>query len=94
MLLPHNSRIGNLQLAKSGCRFELEELLEKVDLLNVRKLSTVFQKEVVMNGHLIYSRTRHVVDEFEMLTLSYYQKLNEERAEILEEIQKTRKILS
>ena len=95
LLLPHNSRIGNLQLAKSDCRFELEELLEKeVDLLNVRKLSTVFQKEVVMNGSLIYSRTRHVVDEFEMLTLSYYQKLNEERAEILEEIQKTRKILS
>lgn len=95
LLLPHNSRIGNLQLAKSDCRFELEELLEKeVDLLNVRKLSTVFQKEVVMNGHLIYGRTRHVVDEFEMLTLSYYQKLNEERAEILDEIRKTRKILS
>lgn len=95
LLLPHNSRIGNLQLAKSDCRFELEELLEKeVDLLNVRKLSTVFQKEVVMNGNLIYSRNRHVIDEFEMLTLSYYQKLNGERAEILEEIQKTRKILS
>ncbi len=95
LLLPHNSRIGNLQLAKSDCRFELEELLEKeVDLLNVRKLSTVFQKEVVMNGDLIYSRNRHVVDEFEMLTLSYYQKLNEERAGILEEIRKTGKILS
>ena len=95
LLLPHKSRNGNLELARSNCRFELEQLLEKeVDLLNVRKLSTVFQKEVVMKGDLIYTRNRYVVDEFEMLTQSYYQKLNEERAGILEEIRKTRKILS
>ena len=95
LLLPHNSSFDNLQLAKSDCRFELEGLFEKkVDLLNVRKLSTVFQNEVVRKGDLIYTRNRHVVDEFEMLTMSYYQKLNEERAGILEEIRKTRKILS
>ena len=47
-----------------------------------------------MNRNQVYSRNQHVIDEFEMLTLSYYQKLNEKRAEILEEIQKTRKILS
>ena len=95
LLLPHKSRNGNLELARSNCRFELEQLLEKeVDLLNVRKLSTVFQKEVVMNGLLIYSRSQTMVDEFEMLTLSYYQKLNEERAGILEEIRKTQRILS
>ncbi len=95
LLLPHSSRIGNLQLARSDCRFDLEELLEKeVDLLNLRELSTVFQKEVVMNGRLIYCRNRYAVDEFEMLTLSFYQKLNEERAGILVAIQKTGKILT
>jgi len=95
LLLPHRSRNGNLELAGSDCRNELEQLLKKdVDLLNLRKLSTVFQKEVVFNGRLIYCGNRYAVDEFEMLTLSYDQKLNEERAGILAEIQKTGKILT
>ncbi len=95
LLLPCGSTAGNVQLAESDCRSELEKLLEKeVDLLSVRKLSTVFQKEIVMNGRLIFCGNRYAVDEFEMLTISYYQKLNEERVEILEEIQKTRTILS
>ncbi len=95
LLLSHGSPEGNLQLAGSRCRFKLEEILEKeLDLLSLRKLSTVFQKEVVMNGRLIYCGNRYAVDEFEMLTLSSYQKLNEERAGILAVIQKTRKILT
>jgi uncharacterized protein len=59
-----------------------------VDLLNARLVSTVFQKEIIF-GELIYCGDRYAVDEFEMLTLSYYQKLNEERAEILAAFQKT-----
>lgn len=94
LLLPPRGREGNLQLAGSDCRFRLQELLDKeVDLLSLRMLSTVFQKEVVMNGRLIYCGDRYAVDEFEMLTLSSYQKLNEERAAILAAIQKTGTIL-
>lgn len=71
-------------LAGSDCALELADLLGKeVDLLNARMVSTVFQKEIIMNGRLLYCADRYAVDEFEMLTLSFYQKLNEERGEII-----------
>jgi uncharacterized protein len=38
---------------------------------------------------LIYCTGRFAVDEFEMLFISYYQKLNEERREILDSFKKT-----
>jgi len=60
----------------------------EVDLLNARLVSTVFQMAIIY-GELIYCADRYAVDEFEMLTLSYYQKLNEERAEILAEFRRT-----
>ncbi len=66
--MPHGCREENPQLARSDCRFKLEEMLEKeVDLLSLRKLSTVFQKEVVMSGRMIYCKDHYVVNEFEML---------------------------
>lgn len=64
---------------------------KKVDLLNVRQVSTVFQKEVIMADRRIYTGDEYAADEFEMLTLSFYQKLNEERAEILAEFERTGK---
>jgi predicted nucleotidyltransferase len=64
----------------------LSSLLHKpVDLLNLRQISTVFQKEVVMADRRIFTTDEYAAEEFEMLTLSFYQKLNEERAEILSE---------
>ena len=58
---------------------------KSVDLLNVRRVSTVFQKEVIMADRRIYCADEYAADEFEMLTLSFYQKLNQERAEVLAE---------
>ena len=67
----------------SRCRFDLQEALSReVDLLNARQVSTVFQKEII-GGARIYCADRYAADEFEMLVISYYQKLNEERREIL-----------
>lgn len=72
-------------LAMSQCVVELSRILGKeVDLLNARTVSTVFRKEIVTKGRLLYCADSYAVDEFEMLTLSYYQKLNEERAGIIE----------
>ncbi|MDA0242209.1 MAG: nucleotidyltransferase domain-containing protein [Chloroflexi bacterium] len=85
LLLPHAEAktTGNLML--SPCCAALEKALGRaVDLLNARHVSTVFQKEIVANGRLLYSGDTTIVDEFEMLTLSFYQKFNEERAEIVE----------
>jgi predicted nucleotidyltransferase len=67
-----------------SCQIDLAELLLKdVDLINMRQVSTVFKKEIISTGRIIYSTNQYAVDEFEMLTISYYQKLNQERLELL-----------
>lgn len=76
-------------LLLSRCRFDLEGALHKeVDLLNARQVSTVFQKEII-GGVRIYCADPYAADEFEMLVISYYQKLNQERQEILDAFYKT-----
>lgn len=84
LLSPEEAKLYK-SLAISDCATELSGIFGKeVDLLNVRQVPTVFRKEIVMCGRLLYSGDRLAVDEFEMLTLSAYQKLNEERAGIVE----------
>ncbi|MGW8257813.1 MAG: type VII toxin-antitoxin system MntA family adenylyltransferase antitoxin [Thermoguttaceae bacterium] len=86
LLLPPEQAKQVADLCFSPCRLELENVLHKdVDLINARRVSTVFQKEIIVGGRLIYCSDQYAVDEFEMLGLSFYQKLNEERAEILAE---------
>lgn len=89
LLLPPDEaeQIGSLVM--SDLHLQLEMTLDRhVDLLNARLVSTVFQKAIIF-GELVYCADRYAVDEFEMLTLSYYQKLNDERAEILAEFRRT-----
>jgi predicted nucleotidyltransferase len=87
VLLPHKKSSQAGSLLMSDLRFELERLLGKgVDLINLRQVPTVLQKEIVMDDRRIYQAHEYAADEFEMLTFSYYQKLNEERREILEDV--------
>jgi predicted nucleotidyltransferase len=89
LLLPEDEAERAGFLALSDLQAQLSTALSRdVDLLNARLVSTVFQMAIIF-GRLIYCADRYAVDEFEMLTLSYYQKLNEERAEILEEFRRT-----
>lgn len=60
-----------------------------VDLLNIREVPTVFQKEIIQYGCRLYLGDENACAEFEMLTLSFYQKLNEERQAILDEFNQT-----
>jgi uncharacterized protein len=79
---------GNLSL--SPLHLALAAVLGKnVDVINLRQASTVFQKEIIMAERRIFCANPYAADEFEMLTLSYYQKLNEERREILAEFART-----
>lgn len=90
LLLPPVQAKQENNLLVSQCLFELENILHKeVDLLNARMVSTVFQKEIINCGRLIYAADQYALDEFEMLAMSYYQKLNEERREILEAFYRT-----
>ena len=87
VLLPHDKSHETDSLPMNDLRFELERLLGKgVDLINLRQVPTVLQKEIVMADSRIYQADEYPADEFEMLTFSYYQKLNEERRQILEDI--------
>ena len=63
----------------------------KVDLVNLKNISTVFQKEIIYKGSRIYCSDEFFVENFEVLVLSYYQRLNYERREILESFQKNRR---
>jgi uncharacterized protein len=77
--------LGELHLA-------LQSLLNKeVDLLNLRQVSTVMQKEVVFGGRRIFCADEYATAEFEMLVLSFYQKLNEERREILKAFRESKR---
>lgn len=92
VLLPPGDIEGNPHLMLTPCHYALEDALGKsVDLLNARRISTVFQKEIVENGRRLYCGDEQAVAEFEMLTLSLYQKLNEERQAILDSFEKTGK---
>lgn len=90
VLLPHEEARRQPQTMLGPCHTALEEALGKeVDLLNARQVSTVFQKEIIRTGRILHRADEYAVAEFEMLTLSLYQKLNEERKEILEEFRRT-----
>lgn len=72
-------------LAASALASELARIIGRsIDLINLRRVSTVLQKEVIMAERRIFEGDLAAAEEFEMLTLSYYQKLNEERAGIIE----------
>jgi predicted nucleotidyltransferase len=90
VLLPHDESKKIPSFALSDVLFELSSLLKRdVDLLNLRKVSTVFQIQIIDKGKLIFCADRYAKEEFEMLATSFYIKLNEERKGILEDILKS-----
>lgn len=73
-------------LPMGDLRFDLEALLGKeADLINLRQAPTVLQKEVIAADRCIFKADGCSADEFEMMTLSNYQKLNEERKDIVKD---------
>jgi len=95
VLLPHALAKQARSMAMSELRVALESVLKKeVDLINLRQASTVFQKEVIMADRRIFCADLYAADEFEMLVLSFYQELNEQRREILGAFYKTRRAYS
>ena len=90
LLLPPKEAKQVGSLAMSKLQVTLEQLLGKdVDLINLRRVSTVFQKEIILSDRRFFCQDDYAADEFEMLTISFYQKLNEERQQILDEFWQT-----
>lgn len=87
LLLPPGSPHDRPRLMLSALRCDLEDTLGlPVDLANLRTAHTSFAMEVIHTGERIHVADLYAVDTFEMLTLSAYQKLNLERANILSDI--------
>ncbi|MGZ0085001.1 type VII toxin-antitoxin system MntA family adenylyltransferase antitoxin [Caldibacillus thermoamylovorans] len=63
-----------------------DKLGRDVDLVDLRRVSTVFQAQVIATGKAIDCRNERKRAEFEMKTLKMYAKLNEERAPVLQQI--------
>ncbi len=92
LLLPPADARNEKMLAMSSCRMELSDALKKeVDLVNLRLVSTVFQNEIIHSERRIFTRDEEAALAFEMKVLSAYQKLNEERAEILKSFFETKR---
>ncbi len=85
LLLPHNRKLSFDETSAIKDEISSAFGIEDVDLVNLRDVSTVLQKEVVAKGIRLYEKDKRTVDEFEMYVYSFYQKLNEERKEIIEE---------
>jgi uncharacterized protein len=95
VLLPGPTARNTGVLAMSDAKFRLQGALgRRVDLVNARTVPIVLQKEIVASGICVHAPARSLVEEYEMLVLSKYGKLNEERREILAEFRKTRRAYS
>ena len=89
LLPPEESKVVG-SLALSSLRFNLEkEMGFAVDLVNLRQVSTVFQKEIIASGLRLYCPEEDEADQFEALVLSLYGRLNEERAQILASLEES-----
>jgi uncharacterized protein len=94
VLLPPAEARKEKSFIFSDCHDELESLAERsVDLINLRETNTVFQNEIITEGRLIYATNEAKTDAFEMQVMSAYQKLNEERAGILKDIEISGRVL-
>lgn len=73
---------------------EIASMLKKdVDLIDLRQASTVMRWQVINNGKRIFVEDNRLIDEFENIVLSTYIRFNDERREILEEIQRRGSVL-
>ena len=89
LLLPFSATTSGPTLYFTDCHGALEARLgKKVDLLSARHASTVFRKEIIA-GELLFCQDAFAREEFEMLALSAYQRLNLERGEILAAFSRT-----
>ena len=86
LLLPPDSAHRAGSLALGDLHLALEDALRRdVDLINLRLAPAVLQAQIVFTGTRIFCTDTLLADEFELLALALYQKLNQERAEIIAE---------
>jgi predicted nucleotidyltransferase len=78
-------------------RFDLQEelavrLRRPVDLVDLRRASTVMRVQVIARGTVLAVFDRPAMERFEAYAYSAYARLNEERAPVLERVRRERTI--
>lgn len=63
------------------------QIEQDVDLLDLKSVSTVMQMQVISTGERVFCGDFQYCEKFEDIVFSSYARLNEERREILEDIQ-------
>lgn len=58
-----------------------------IDLVDLAEASTVFKTQIIQ-GNLLFVKNKKQKQQFELLTLKKYARLNEERKEIIEKIER------
>jgi uncharacterized protein len=82
---PFESKISPIEIHR--IKMQLEVALGKdVDLVHLNTATTVFQFEITTTAKQLYVSDAEVVLKYEALVLSMYQRLQEERKDILDEI--------
>lgn len=68
---------------------KLASLLSRdIDLVDLSQISTVFKAQIVTKGEVIFAQSKELEDNFKLKVLKEYALLNEERAPIVERIEK------
>jgi uncharacterized protein len=76
-------------------KMQLEISLRKdVDFIHLNQASTVFQFEITTTATHLYVKNTSLVLQYETLVLSMYQRLQEERKDILDQIISSGKVYS
>lgn len=85
LLLPHEiaKELGDLLMDPLQAKLTLLLGME-VDLVNLRHVDTILQKEVIHTGRRIFIASSIAADVFAMYVLRSYQLLNAERKQIVE----------
>ncbi len=101
----HNSDMDVAFLALEGnvilplqlfhVKTELEVKFRKdIDLIHLNSASTVFQFQIVTTAKQLFAKNPTFLLRYEAMVLSRYQRFNEERKEIIEEIISSGKVYS
>lgn len=94
-LLPPKPINNDGQEVILACSSQLALTLGKpVDLINLRLVDTVLQRRILETGRLVLCADSNARQLFELITVSKYQKLQDERKIILDAIIKSNRILA
>jgi uncharacterized protein len=90
-LTSFDCEINSLEVYEVQMQLEIE-LGKDVDFVHLNQASTVFQFEITTTATHLYVKDASLVLQYEALVLSMYQRLQEERKDILNEIISSGKI--